>query len=326
MAQIDIPKPCCQLHHTFRRMCLHGIWQINWQLHMYEEILTNFAPPRHPVPLWGARSPKSRTEIFSPHTHTGKYWSKVERWIGGVTGKQGRKRGLGTNTGWYEQKFIAGSFSLLFFFFSLSPYMMSFFMHDWVLTTFCNDWEGNDCSPLLLFTVMWIRLCRKTWMSTLGRHFWPPTTLVLKQESLNFAHSLLTPVGRGAGGILEAKRTGPNGIFWLKTPVEKAKTRKTCVRAASLCHPSVENTWLKMTTCLRRWTKRKRKERTLLQAAANPYHIFFSPVSLPAILGDYNIFRRATCTSSCRSPVNGKIYGDGMCRSLMNVQYSHDSI
>lgn len=53
---------------------------------------------------------------------------------------------------------------------------------------------------------------------------------------------MLTPVGGGAGGILEAGRTGPNGIFWLKTPVEKEKTRKTRVHSASFCHPSVENT------------------------------------------------------------------------------------
>lgn len=49
-----------------------------------------------------------------------------------------------------------------------------------------------------------------------------------------------------------------------------------------------------------------------------------SSVSPPAILGDYNIFRRATCTSSCR--VNSKIYSEGMCQSLMHVQYSYDSI
>lgn len=147
MAQIDIPKPCCQLHHTLRRVCLHGIWQVNWQLHMYGEMLTNFAPPRHPVPLWGARSPKSRTEIFCPHTHT--HWEILEQseemdWRSDREARKEKKASrpiLGGVTQSLQQR--------------LSPHMMSFFMHDWVLTTFGNDWERNDCTPL--FTVMWIQ-------------------------------------------------------------------------------------------------------------------------------------------------------------------------
>lgn len=49
-----------------------------------------------------------------------------------------------------------------------------------------------------------------------------------------------------------------------------------------------------------------------------------SSVSLPAILGDYNIFRRATCISSCR--VSSRIYSEGTCHWLMNAQYSYDSV
>lgn len=65
------------------------------------EIQPNVAPPGLPEPLRGAQAPKFRTEIISPHT--GKYWSKVERWIGRVTGKEGRKRGQEANTGRFDQ-------------------------------------------------------------------------------------------------------------------------------------------------------------------------------------------------------------------------------
>lgn len=163
-------------------------------------------------------------------------------------------------------------------------------------------------------------------------------------EKLKFCPFAAHPVSGGAGGILEARSIGPNRIFWFEN-------MHACVRATLLCHPNADNTWLKMTTLtlriqpefrqwmhcinmltrsgtvLRRWTKRKRKDvkwsskllLILITSLHPPSHylqywgiVIYSavpPAPPPAVL----LF-------SC------KIYGDAMCRSLMNVQYSHDGV